>query len=46
VSLAGAKQVRCLKTALAAFAAIVEQGEGAPRDTVGSHYQKFLGSPH
>ena len=43
VSLAGAKQVRCLKTALAAFAAIVEQGEGAPRDTVGSHYQKFLG---
>ncbi len=43
VSLAGAKPVRCLKTALAAFAAIVEQGEGAPRDTVGSHYQKFLG---
>ena len=43
VGLAGAKQVRCLKTALAAFAAIVEQGEGAPRDTVGSHYQKFLG---
>src|ERR1700674_239183 len=29
--------------ALAAFAAIVEQGEGAPRDSVGSHYQKFLG---
>jgi len=43
VGLAGAKPVRCLKTALAAFAAIVEQGEGAPRDTVGSHYQKFLG---
>jgi len=43
VGLAGAKHVRCLKTALAAFAAIVEQGEGAPRDTVGSHYQKFLG---
>src|SRR6202171_5712627 len=43
VGLAGAKQVRCLKTALAAFAAIVEQGEGAPRDSVGSHYQKFLG---
>jgi CDGSH-type Zn-finger protein/uncharacterized Fe-S cluster protein YjdI len=43
VNLPGAKQVRCLKTALAAFAAIVEQGEGAPRDSVGSHYQKFLG---
>jgi CDGSH-type Zn-finger protein/uncharacterized Fe-S cluster protein YjdI len=43
VNLPGAKPVRCLKTALAAFAAIVEQGEGAPRDSVGSHYQKFLG---
>jgi CDGSH-type Zn-finger protein/uncharacterized Fe-S cluster protein YjdI len=43
VNLAGAKPVRCLKTALAAFAAIIEQGEGAPRDSVGSHYQKFLG---
>jgi CDGSH-type Zn-finger protein/uncharacterized Fe-S cluster protein YjdI len=43
VNLPGAKHVRCLKTALAAFAAIVEQGEGAPRDSVGSHYQKFLG---
>jgi len=42
VSLAGAKPVVCLKTALAAFAAIVEQGEGAPHDSVGSHYQKFL----
>lgn len=42
VSLAGARPVRCLKTALAAFSAIVEQGEGAPRDSVGSHYQKFL----
>ena len=42
VNLPGAKQVVCLKTALAAFAAIVEQGEGAPRDSVGSHYQKFL----
>src|SRR5207253_1515700 len=30
-------------TAPAAFAAIVEQGEGAPRDSIGSHYQKFLG---
>src|ERR1700730_9861484 len=43
VGLPGARHVVCLKTALAAFAAIVEQGEGAPRDSVGSHYQKFLG---
>ena len=43
VSLTGAKPVICLKTALAAFTAIVEQGEGAPRDSQGSHYQKFLG---
>ncbi len=43
VALAGARPVRCLKTALAAFNAIVEQGEGAPRDSLGSHYQKFLG---
>ena len=43
VNLPGAKPVRCLKTALAAFSAIIEQGEGAPRDSVDSHYQKFLG---
>jgi CDGSH-type Zn-finger protein/uncharacterized Fe-S cluster protein YjdI len=43
VNLPGARHVVCLKTALEAFAAIVEQGEGAPRDSVGSHYQKFLG---
>jgi CDGSH-type Zn-finger protein/uncharacterized Fe-S cluster protein YjdI len=43
VNLKGAQPVRCLKTALAAFAAIVTQGEGAPRDSQGSHYQKFLG---
>jgi CDGSH-type Zn-finger protein/uncharacterized Fe-S cluster protein YjdI len=42
VVLAGAKQVICLKTALAAFDAIVTQGEGAPRDSADSHYQKFL----
>jgi CDGSH-type Zn-finger protein/uncharacterized Fe-S cluster protein YjdI len=42
VNLCGARHVICLKTALAAFAAIVEQGEGAPRDSAGSHYQKFL----
>ncbi len=43
VQLAGARPVVCLKTALAAFCAIVEQGEGAPRDSLNSHYQKFLG---
>lgn len=43
VNLAGAQPVRCLKTALAAFSTIVTQGEGAPRDSQGSHYQKFLG---
>jgi CDGSH-type Zn-finger protein/uncharacterized Fe-S cluster protein YjdI len=42
VELPGAKHVICLKTALAAFDAIVAQGEGAPRDSSGSHYQKFL----
>lgn len=42
VNLPGAKQVICLKTALAAFDAIVTQGEGAPRDSADSHYQKFL----
>ena len=43
VNLPGARPVRCLKTALAAFTAIVEQGEGAPRDSADSHFQKFLG---
>jgi len=43
VNLPAARPVRCLKTALAAFSAIIEQGEGAPRDSVDSHYQKFLG---
>jgi CDGSH-type Zn-finger protein/uncharacterized Fe-S cluster protein YjdI len=33
--------VICLKTALAAFKAIIEQGEGAPQDAAGSHYQRF-----
>src|SRR3569833_2876873 len=41
IDLIGAKPVICLKTALAAFDAIVVQGEGAPSDSVGSHYQKF-----
>jgi CDGSH-type Zn-finger protein/uncharacterized Fe-S cluster protein YjdI len=43
VNLPGVRHVICLKTALAAFDAIVVQGEGAPRDSAGSHYQKFLG---
>jgi CDGSH-type Zn-finger protein/uncharacterized Fe-S cluster protein YjdI len=42
VNLGGARPVRCLKTALAAFCAIVEQGEGAPQDSQNSHYQKFI----
>jgi len=43
VNLASCRHVICLKTALAAFHAIIEQGEGAPRDSADSHYQKFLG---
>jgi CDGSH-type Zn-finger protein/uncharacterized Fe-S cluster protein YjdI len=42
VSLHGAKPVICLKTALAAFDAIVKQGEGAREDETGSHYQRVL----
>lgn len=42
VELGGAATVICLKTALAAFMAIVRQGEGAPADAVGSHYQRFI----
>ena len=41
VALPAAQPVICLKTALAAFDAIVVQGEGAPRDATGSHYQRF-----
>jgi CDGSH-type Zn-finger protein/uncharacterized Fe-S cluster protein YjdI len=43
IDLGGAKPVICTKTALAAFASIVEQGEGAPLNTVGSHFHKFVG---
>lgn len=43
VALAGAKPVLCLKTALAAFEAIVVQGEGAQREVAGSHFQRFVG---
>ena len=39
--LPNAARVICSKTALAAFNAIVTQGEGAPSHVEGSHYQKF-----
>jgi len=42
INMAGCKPVICVKTALAAFDAIVVQGEGAPADSTDSHYQKFL----
>ena len=41
IDLGGAKPVICAKTALAAFDAIVRQGEGAQADSDDSHYQKF-----
>ena len=41
IDLGGAKPVICSKTVLAAFDAIVRQGEGAQADSEGSHYQKF-----
>lgn len=37
----GTRPVICLPTALAAFSAIVEQGEGAPGDSAGSHFRRF-----
>jgi len=42
VGMLDAKPVVCLKTAVAAFTTIVEQGEGAPEHSVGSHFQKFV----
>ena len=42
IDLTGARPVICSKTALAAFTAIVEQGEGALTSAVGSHYRKFV----
>ena len=42
IDLDGARPVVCMKTALAAFDAIVLQGEGAPKDSVGSHFAKFV----
>jgi CDGSH-type Zn-finger protein/uncharacterized Fe-S cluster protein YjdI len=43
IDLAGAQPVLCSKTALHAFAAIVEEGEGARSESANSHYQRFLG---
>jgi len=42
VPLNGAEPVICIKTAAAALRAIVEQGEGAPADSAGSHFQRFI----
>jgi uncharacterized Fe-S cluster protein YjdI len=36
------KPVVCRKTASQAFAAIVQQGEGAPEHTADSHFQRFV----
>jgi CDGSH-type Zn-finger protein/uncharacterized Fe-S cluster protein YjdI len=43
VDLVGAQPVQCLNTAIEALNAIIEQGEGAPADVTGSHFQTFLG---
>jgi CDGSH-type Zn-finger protein/uncharacterized Fe-S cluster protein YjdI len=42
VPLNGAEPVLCIKTAAAALRAIVEQGEGAPAQSAGSHFQRFI----
>jgi len=39
----GCDPVICSKTALAAFDAIVSQGEGALKENADSHYQRFIG---
>ncbi len=41
IDLPGARRVACLKTALAAFDAIVAQGEGASIDSKHSHFAMF-----
>ena len=41
IDLKGAERVICLKTALAAFNAIVVQGEGAPKHATDSHFARF-----
>jgi CDGSH-type Zn-finger protein/uncharacterized Fe-S cluster protein YjdI len=40
--LPGVRPVKCLETALAAMASIVEQGEGAPGHSERSHFAKFV----
>lgn len=40
--LPGVQPVRCLKTALAAFEAIMAQGEGASAETATSHFRRFI----
>jgi CDGSH-type Zn-finger protein/uncharacterized Fe-S cluster protein YjdI len=42
VDLQGAKPVICIKTASAALKTIVQQGEGAPANSAGSHFQRFM----
>jgi CDGSH-type Zn-finger protein/uncharacterized Fe-S cluster protein YjdI len=42
LDLSGVKPVICLKTALAAFDAIVAQGEGAPEHSNDSHFHRFV----
>jgi CDGSH-type Zn-finger protein/uncharacterized Fe-S cluster protein YjdI len=42
VNLVAAKPVICSKTALAAFTAIVQQGEGAPEHAEDSHFHRFV----
>jgi CDGSH-type Zn-finger protein/uncharacterized Fe-S cluster protein YjdI len=42
LELAGAQPVICKKTALAALATIIRQGEGATEHSPDSHYQKFI----
>ena len=41
-ALPGIHPVKCLKTALAAFDAIVAQGEGAQEESAHSHFQRFI----
>jgi CDGSH-type Zn-finger protein/uncharacterized Fe-S cluster protein YjdI len=41
-ALPGIQPVKCLKTALAAFDAIVAQGEGAQENSAHSHFQRFI----
>jgi CDGSH-type Zn-finger protein/uncharacterized Fe-S cluster protein YjdI len=38
-----ARPVRCSKTAMEAFEAIIRQGEGAPGHSAGSHFERFCG---